>query len=347
MKYYKRFVRVFISIIILLFLLEITARFYYFGWDNFSFAKMNSFRNMGVSGMIRRSSNPDIRYELKPNIDAWFMMARFKTNSDGLRDKHYEIQKPDGVFRVAVMGSSYTSAIWVPVEHAFHSIMEDELNKQSGTYKYEFINFGVAAYNSWQILGLLKEKGLSYKPDLILFCGTKHTFYNEILRAKRYRKPFKEKPAQQGFRKSYMVVLAKRVIYNFRWMWAELFYSGRTKKDQEDLQAILAEKDNERGLNDLYVQILSLQKQTGIPVIIVILGTDPHYLPVARKIEDMAVPFGLPVVNTVTIFKNKRRDAFCVHRLDCHPNSVAHRMIAGQLLSSLLKMGYPGEKKSS
>ena len=107
---------------------------------------------------------------------------------------------------------------------------------------------------------------------------------------------------------------------------------------------MIANEKNERGLNDFYNKILTLQKETGIPVVIIILGTDPHYLPVARKIKELAVPYGLPVIDTVTVFKDERRDAFCVHRLNCHPNAAAHRILARLLLSSLKNLGYLNEK---
>ncbi len=48
---------------------------------------------MGVSGLIKPSSYTKIIFELKPNLNTYFKMARFMTNSCGLRDKEYLVDK--------------------------------------------------------------------------------------------------------------------------------------------------------------------------------------------------------------------------------------------------------------
>ena len=76
-----------LSTVVSLIVLEQSYRFYLFGFDSFSVEKMNSVHSLGVSGITQRADHPEIVYELKPNLDLYFKLAKFKTNSDGLRDK--------------------------------------------------------------------------------------------------------------------------------------------------------------------------------------------------------------------------------------------------------------------
>ena len=55
MQYIKGLIKFFASTLILFLLLEVTARFYYFGLDVFDYTKINSFSGMGVSGVLKAS----------------------------------------------------------------------------------------------------------------------------------------------------------------------------------------------------------------------------------------------------------------------------------------------------
>ena len=78
-------------------LLEQVVRFYLFGGDSLSYQKMQSVGSMGHTGYLQKSEFPDVVYEFKPGIDSYFKLTDFKTNSQGLRDKEYIINKPDGI----------------------------------------------------------------------------------------------------------------------------------------------------------------------------------------------------------------------------------------------------------
>jgi hypothetical protein len=135
-----------LSSVLGLLLMEIAYRFYLFGWDSFSIEKMNSVNALGLTGLLQPSSNSDLIWELKPNVDTYFKLVPFVTNSRGQRDREYSLETPAGVFRVAVLGDSFTLPSGVAIEDAYHSILEDRLNAGESATNYEFINFAVGAY---------------------------------------------------------------------------------------------------------------------------------------------------------------------------------------------------------
>ena len=77
-------------------LLEVSARIYLFGIASLDPRKINSVNDLGRTGFTRPSPHPELAYELRPDLDGFFKMVRFRTNSRGLRDRQYELEKPEG-----------------------------------------------------------------------------------------------------------------------------------------------------------------------------------------------------------------------------------------------------------
>lgn len=98
-------------------------------------------------------------------------------NSLGYRDKEFPIKKPNGEYRIVVLGASavYTtgagSSCGKPVddnEKTFPSQLENLLKSQYGYNHVKVINAGVPGYNSYQMLMNLEFRVLDLEPDLII-----------------------------------------------------------------------------------------------------------------------------------------------------------------------------------
>jgi lysophospholipase L1-like esterase len=117
-----------------------------------------------MDGIYYRSSlNPIIAYELKPLVRGH--------NADGIRaDRDYSTRKPDGVFRIVVVGDSLAYGLKVYNAQTYSKRLEDLLNGRSGnTVRYEVINLGVPGYRISQIVERLRTKGVAYHPDLVIY----------------------------------------------------------------------------------------------------------------------------------------------------------------------------------
>lgn len=93
-------------------------------------------------------------------------MVPFHTNSRGLRDREYPIQRARGTTRIVVLGDSYTWGYRVRDEEVYPEVLESLLEN------VEVLNLGVTAYATEQELLYLKREGLQYHPDIVLlaFC---------------------------------------------------------------------------------------------------------------------------------------------------------------------------------
>jgi hypothetical protein len=125
----------------------------------------------------RRESGDFLFYELIPNSDIPDYQDsraryRLKTNSAGLADKEYSIEKPAGVRRIAVMGDSITRGQGAPFGGTYEALLENKLNEAHLTPSirgYEILNFAVGSYTLTQQLGMAAERAVRYQPDVYVF----------------------------------------------------------------------------------------------------------------------------------------------------------------------------------
>jgi hypothetical protein len=89
-------------------------------------------------------------------------------NSRGFRDKEHSYSKPDGMFRILILGDSFVQARQVPQECAFTEILENLLNKHANPGHFEVINAGVSGYSTDQEYLYFVTEGYKYHSDLIL-----------------------------------------------------------------------------------------------------------------------------------------------------------------------------------
>lgn len=118
---------------------------------------------------IMPSEDPELYFELVPNLkNQRFYDTVININSDGLRDKEYNVEKPPNTIRIAAFGDSVGFGWGVNLEEIYTEVLERNLNENFKNKNYEVINFGVPGYYTTQELRMLELKALKYKPDIII-----------------------------------------------------------------------------------------------------------------------------------------------------------------------------------
>ena len=83
--------------------------------------------------------------------------------------------KPAGVFRVLLLGDSFTAGLEVDKDETFEAICEQQLAAYGPV---EVINAGVRGYNLDNILGFLENEGITYEPDLVVYLFAENDLTN-------------------------------------------------------------------------------------------------------------------------------------------------------------------------
>lgn len=117
-------------------------------------------------------THPILGWTLKPNSTFFRQtvdyQVRIDSNSLGYNDVEHEVEPQKGTRRILLLGDSFTEAGQVPFEQSMGRILQKELGRQNT----EIINMGINAYGTAQAYLTLVERGISYRPDLVilLFC---------------------------------------------------------------------------------------------------------------------------------------------------------------------------------
>ncbi|MEB3229351.1 MAG: SGNH/GDSL hydrolase family protein [Synechocystis sp.] len=130
-------------------------------------------RILGIGYPSFYEVDPHRGHRLIPNMTArWRHEGNglVKINAEGLRDRHYEVEKPPQTYRIVVLGDSFSEAIQLDADKTFWSAMERRLPDCAALAgkTVEVINFGVGDYGTAQAYMTLKHQALSYQPDLVL-----------------------------------------------------------------------------------------------------------------------------------------------------------------------------------
>ena len=118
--------------------------------------------------------DPQLGWSLRAHKQGWYAGASGRTrvaiNPAGFRDREHLLDKPDPVYRIAVLGDEYSEAMPIALRDTWWSQLEPRLQHcdfQPGRL-IEVLNFGVAGYGTAQELVLLQSGVMRYQPDMVL-----------------------------------------------------------------------------------------------------------------------------------------------------------------------------------
>jgi len=106
-----------------------------------------------------------------------FFEQYVRYNKHGYRDYEYALEKPDGTFRILVLGDSNTFGHGIPeLKNTWVKQLESKLRKKGTRSNIEVLNISKPGWNTDTQLYELFEKGFNFNPDLVILAY----YHNDI-----------------------------------------------------------------------------------------------------------------------------------------------------------------------
>ena len=308
--------------------IELSYRFVASGFAAFHPVRFNSMNVILNSGLVQQSEFDEIGYELKPDLDTWFQGVRLRTNSFGMADREYPLEKPADTTRIAVAGSSWTMATGVEPEDAYHAVLESRL-AEAGREDIEFLNFSVEFYGLKEIIGTLRHRVGEFQPDAVVVGVTTFTAY---LVWDEEAAPVQIPEQTYPFFQSYALRELDRV---FGLGWYDPAVDKRPSFGKDDKAAFRAQLV--RFLEEL--RVIVPDRDVPIYVVWLAFGQPGEDVLTLLRTEgerlDIEIVEGYKAVNV----EGKNMRAIQISRFNKHPNKVGHARIAAKLAESMVANG--------
>jgi len=254
-----------------------------------------TWRSDGSSLIHVKSPNETLVYEMRPNTN--ILDGLFTTNSFGFRDEEFSEAKPEGAYRIIVVGDSITLGWQVRAEQTYPKVLETLLNSQRAQARFEVYNMGLAGYNAEQELEIVKAKGLRFHPDCILvgYCINDNRL-----------------GADAGLWRHFTRGKSRTVDFlKLRWLQWKETHSPRNLLERS------------------YEEFARLSKERAMPVVVLVF---PHVLQAEKNegIRALCEGLGLRALDLFDAFHNVgMKDAFLYDGL--HLSPLGHKIVAEEV----------------
>ena len=312
---------------------------------------MNSIRTIGEAGMTRAAEPWELRYELRPDLDVTFKLARFRTNAFGLRDDPCSEAKPEGGYRAAFVGDSFTMGSGVEHADLFHSRIEAAWREAQPGRSIECLNFGVAGYNLLAYAGVVRHKALAFEPDLVVVCLVANDFKEPHQRPGR--PPYEPRALDYPFWRLHLLELldggpvggTEAGLLPWPATRAGAAEPGSAGREVARSRPA-AQRGGERARKAGYVleQLRSMAEACagrGAELALVYLchESDAGRAQLGQELADYAAALGIPYCDTQPLFAGEDPSELRIFPDDAHPNARANALFAAGIRAFLEERG--------
>lgn len=285
--------------------------------------------------IIRLSKNPRIIYELIPQLSVYFTNRPLKVNAFGFRGEHVQIEKPPRTVRIVGLGDSLMFGWGIRDNEAYMALLGKKLNENYPSISWEIVNTAVPGYNTVMEVETLKQKGLAYRPDIVIidYVINDTDLPNFIVERENYF----------SLRQSFiMKFINSRKLRSVRVVVAPLHaQETRFENDPRRVPAPYREMVGTSAVRNALHELSSLSKQHNFEVIVLSHSLLPQWIgDICRTLQFHRVETGPEwekFVRTNNISEPER--IWQLSKDDLHPSVIAHQVICHTLFQYLEESG--------
>lgn len=266
-----------------------------------------------------------------------WLRGQVRHNHYGYRGAEFDEVKPAGVYRVAVMGDSFTYGNGVPEALRFSNLVGERLRDR----RIEVLNVGFPGNNWPEHVRTLETRVLRLRPDFVLLqCGSNDI---ELDRDVAGRPRIPPLITNRGRHEWLYERSALYTIVNARWVGYQLRQAMGDTYDRY-LTRLYSDPASEgaRDADRLMRRFVALcrERHVGLGIVLVPdaavpLGADYPYRFMHERVHDICRAEGVACEDLLPDFAAlPDRYALWVTPLDSHPSVLANRMIADRILAA-------------
>jgi lysophospholipase L1-like esterase len=249
-------------------------------------------------------------------------ISEISINSDGFRDREFEVEKSNNTFRIVVLGDSVAFGYGININETFAKILEREINELITGQKFEVLNLAVPGHNTWQEVEFFKMKGLKYKPDIVIITYVGNDFenftYQKLLENKHYNSTYLREIKDPKEKSKYLIDQSLLI--------ASLVYKDSVLNRDRNFKTIV-----EDPLLELYNLSLIYKFQV---IIVNIMGSSDYS---AKKLVPLSKNFNWTYISAGDELARYPSEKITFYPVDGHLNEYGHRVVAEIILKELIK----------
>ena len=271
-------------------------------------------------------STTDIRgYEIIPSASIDFRGSTLQANRWGMRDRDYARDKPEGVFRIALLGSSHVMGWGVNNDQTFENLAEDRFNgegRPDSMPEIEILNFAVAGYALPQALYVARETVPAFEPDMVMY----------VIHPREAER---------------LVKRLRILITGMKGEAGEGFEYIDNMLEDADAHVGLPASEFERRLAPFKRTLLtaslerlaaSVREKGAEPVLVLLPLTDEAFG--QREVADLSrlgTDAGFRILSLTDAYDGYSHEQIRMTSSDNHPNPLGHQLVADRLYAALLE----------
>jgi len=338
-----------VSMILFLVLGEVYFRLHYFGREGWSFSRCHP---AGYGHPWSDFEFDESTYTgVKPNTVSYFKGKLFHVNAQGFRGNDYSFEKGTNTYRIVMAGASATIGSGLTEEENLPTMLEDRLNRAGLSRKVELVNLSIGGSKFGDMLHVLREVGVRYDPDMIMFLANESLIPSDDMTIKARKVHKIDKSTRE------LVLNQKYDFFSNRFFFAALLSAFREGEIGRAArwEGITPPKDGGASRRDsnLLAALKNLDGMKGdARVVLYILRPilelkNTNYSPVYReRLRSLARQFNMTLADTYgapcATFKENE---LIVYPGDKHPSVTAQRLFADEMVPVLLNVIREDEQK--
>ena len=121
------------------------------------------------------TTDPVLGYVLRPDLDTYFAGGRFRTNEHGFRGPSVTVDKPAGVVRIAVLGSSFSMGQGLDDDQTYPHELQRLVDERL-VGRYQVLNLALSNHRPTEMFRAYELVADRFRPDVVLV-----EFFDEFL----------------------------------------------------------------------------------------------------------------------------------------------------------------------